>query len=185
MKPVTKQKTTTIPKSVKYKILNSLLFIGIITISVLNIYFSNNISNSIISKKQQAINQQTNSESIQQQLTFYENNPEIIQTISNVLPNQDSIIQVVEDIEGLQKSLSIPTAFEFSSIVPTQDINNSYVSFIIKTNTTTLKTISFLRSFEKLPYLTKITSINIKTPQGIGGPVELAISGRVYVQNPF
>lgn len=185
MKSQTKQKNTTISKSVKYKILNTVLFIGIIAVSILNIYFSNNISKSILSKKQKSINQQTNSELIQEQSAFYNDNPEIIETISNVLPNQDSIIKMVEDIENLQISLGIPSAFEFSSIVPTKDVNNSYVSFIIRTNTTTLKTISFLRSFEKLSYLTKITSVNIKTPQGIGGPVELAISGRVYVQNPF
>jgi hypothetical protein len=185
MKSPKKQKSINLSKSTKFKILNIVLFIGIIIVSALNIYFSNNISKSIILKKQQTINQQTNLASTQAQADFYKNNPEIIQTISNVLPNQNSIIQVVEDIENLQKKLGIPSTFEFSSIVPTQDINNSYVSFIIKTNTTTLKAISFLRNFEKLPYLTNITSVNIKSPQGVGGPIELAISGRIYVQNPF
>lgn len=174
-----------ISKLTKFKLINIGLFLITLLLSIAGIIISQNLSKNIQTEKQQILNQQETSQSSQDQQAFFESNPEIINTLSQVLPNQDTIIKVVEDIENLQKQLGISTAFEFSSIVPTNTATNSYVSFIIKTNTTTLKTISFLRSFEKLPYLTQITSIDLKTPQGIGGPVELAISGRIYVQNPF
>jgi hypothetical protein len=88
-------------------------------------------------------------------------------------------------MENLLRTTSEEYSFKFNSITPVQEQNMLYlpITIIIKTDISRL--IALFDAFETLPYMTHITMISTKTPDGFLGFSEVALGMKVYVQNPF
>ena len=173
------------PASDTYTIANIVLAFIIIILVMGNALYSVKQTRSLAAAKQARLTAEEGVKGQLAQQDFLASNPEIIEVIDNALPNQNGIIALIEAVEVLESSMDFTKSFVFTSPVPLVENNQHYLPFTMRINTTGLKAFDFLRRFEKLPYLTKITSLNIKTPAGLGGSFEMMVTGKVYVQDAF
>jgi Tfp pilus assembly protein PilO len=180
-----KTETKKIDPTQKQQLIIGISFSVLLIIVGINILFALKIANATFAIKQQNINEQVKQQTAVEQTTFYENNPQMLDVIDAALPDQTEIVDVLTAIDNLGSLVGMKVNFNFASVDPTKENNQLSVPFTLKSNTTIIKAIQFLRYFEKLPYLSSITSLSIKSPQGIGGTIELSIIGRLYVQDPF
>lgn len=173
------------PNIQSYQIANIIMFIAIVIVFAINAIISSRLVKTIQTTNQQSQTEQVNYQASIDQVEFFNQNPQLLTTIEAALPDQTGIIKLIEKVETLQKDIGVSQSFSFTSTKPSQEQNQFFLPFTIRFNANYQKTIDFLRNFEKLPYLTKITSLNIKSPSGISGIYEVSITGRVYVQDAF
>jgi hypothetical protein len=108
-----------------------------------------------------------------------------IDVISGIFPNEQSIPQFIQSLEGLIKQASDEYTFRFNSLTPIIEGDKLFLLMTVTMKTDQTKLLFFLSSLEKLPYMTHITGMMAKTPNGFSGISEVSIGMKVYVQNPF
>lgn len=168
-----------------YTTINIMLLTLTIGISALHILFALKLASQIRAAKVEGVASKLTGKALTSQTEYFAQNPQVVEVIGNALPSQDGLIKLIETVEKLEEKLQITKSFTFTSPVPQTENNQYYLPFAIRFNATSQQTIDFLRQFEKIPYLTKINSLNIKTPGGVGGIYEVQIGGKVYVQDAF
>lgn len=112
-------------------------------------------------------------------------NPQEIERLTTALPNQSTIIVFIEEVNALVHEYDKAGIVRFTATNPTKINNQLAIPMYMKANMTTVTLVSFLRRIERLPYLIEITSLDVKSPQGVGGPADVSIGANVYVQDPF
>lgn len=108
-----------------------------------------------------------------------------IALISQVFPDDQTIPQFVSTVEDLSKQMSDSYSLKFTSDVPLKEQDKLILPFTLTLKTDMDRLLVFLQTLEKLPYMTHITKIAAKAPDGFTQLQDIQISFKVYVQNPF
>jgi predicted PurR-regulated permease PerM len=116
---------------------------------------------------------------------LYEDYQDEIQIVSSVFPNEVTIPQFIQSLEGLIRPYSDSYAVRFNSLTPLAEQERLFLILTITMHTDLARLYDLLEQLETLPYMTHITSMNVKTPDGFSGIAEVNVTLKVYVQNPF
>lgn len=108
-----------------------------------------------------------------------------ISIISNAFPNEMTFPLFLESLESLMRSYSDGENIRFTSVSPIPEQDRQFLLLSLSMNTDVVRMHEFLIKLEKLPYLTHITGIMVKSPGGFRAVSEYSIALKVYVQNPF
>jgi len=108
-----------------------------------------------------------------------------INVISEVFPNEQTIPIFIQTLEGLIKQSANEYTFRFNSLNPIIEGDKLFLLLTITMKTDLPKLLFFLSSLERLPYMTHVTGLIVKTPSGFTGNNEASIGMKIYVQNPF
>jgi len=108
-----------------------------------------------------------------------------IGVISRIFPNEQSIPLFIQELEGLIKQTSGEYTFRFNSLTPIAEGDKLFLLMTVTMKTEYPKLLQFLSSLEQLPYMTHITGVMSKTPNGFTADSEVSIGIKIYVQNPF
>jgi Tfp pilus assembly protein PilO len=173
------------PTSDTYTLINIVLVVAVLFVLVGNGFYTFKMEKTLETAKQEKQTAEITTEGQANLERFFNDNPEMSMIINEALPDQNGIIKMIEAVESLEEGLKLTKSFTFTSPVPIVENNQYFLPFTIRVNATGIQLITFLRQFEKLPYLTKITSLNAKTPGGLGGVYEITVTGKVYVQDAF
>jgi hypothetical protein len=110
---------------------------------------------------------------------------EEIEVISGIFPNEQSIPLFIQALEGLIKQASGEYTFRFNSLTPIAEGDKLFLLMTVTMKTDHTKLLQFLSALEQMPYMTHITGMMSKTPNGFTGVSEVSIGMKIYVQNPF
>lgn len=108
-----------------------------------------------------------------------------VEVISSVFPDESELPEFVETLETLLAGTTTDYALKFNAITPIKEQDKLFLPLTITMKIDYTKLDSFLTSLETLPYMTHVTQMSGKTPDGFLGSSEVSISLKVYVQNPF
>jgi hypothetical protein len=108
-----------------------------------------------------------------------------IEVISGIFPNEQSIPLFIQALEVLIKQTSDEYTFRFNSLTPIIEGDKLFLLLTITMKTDLAKLVTFFSDLERLPYMTHVTGIVTKTPNGFKGVSEVSMGMKVYVQNPF
>jgi hypothetical protein len=109
-----------------------------------------------------------------------------ITTIVDVFPNEQTIPEFIQLLEGVIKnSSSSYSPIKFNSLTPIIEGDKQYLLMTISMTADLPKLVEFLQTVERMPYMTHVTGITVKTTNGYIGKGEILIGMKVYVQNPF
>lgn len=108
-----------------------------------------------------------------------------IGVISEVFPNEASILEFIQSLESLIQNASSEYSFKFNSLTPLAEGDLRFLVMTVTMNSDFNAVTLFLETLELLPYMTHVTSISSKTPQGYLGTAEYTVVFKVYVKNPF
>lgn len=110
---------------------------------------------------------------------------EEIEVISAVFPTEQTITTFIQTIEENLKGVTNEYTFRFSSPSPVREQDKLYLPLTITVKTDMAGLTRLLEEFENLPYMTHITSVTTRSPDGFSGGSEVTLLMKVYVQNPF
>lgn len=110
---------------------------------------------------------------------------EEIEVISAVFPTEQTITTFIQTIEDTLKGVTNEYTFRFSSPSPIREQDKLYLPLTMTVKTDMAGVTRLLEEFETLPFMTHITSISSRSPDGFSGVSEMGIFMKVYVQNPF
>ena len=97
--------------------------------------------------------------------------------IQGALPPADNILDFVSDLEDLGDTSSLNQTFAFESP------NNSVINYSISISADIFSFIKYLKDFEKLPYFTSITGMNLSAPHGDwNGNSVISLRSKVYIK---
>jgi hypothetical protein len=116
---------------------------------------------------------------------LYQDYQDEVRIVSDVFPTEATIPQFIQSLEGLIRPYSESYAVRFNSLTPLTEQERLFLLLTITVHTDLTRLIGLLEELETLPYMTHITSMNVKTPDGFSGISEVSITLKVYVQNPF
>lgn len=116
---------------------------------------------------------------------LYEQYQDEISIVSSVFPNEETVPQLIQSLEGLIRAYSETYSVKFNSLTPLQEQEKLFLLLTITLHTDLVRLLQFMDELETYPYLTHVTSIIAKTPDGYSGVAEVIITLKVYVQNPF
>lgn len=92
--------------------------------------------------------------------------------IEDALPSIDNILGFVETLESLASRHSLGQSYNFGTPVPFRTVDENFSLAIIDYNLTVnadaVALTNYLKDFEKIPYFSAISSININAPAGRG-----------------
>lgn len=110
---------------------------------------------------------------------------EEIELISQAFPNEETIPQFVKILENMLKSYADEYNFRFNAVAPIKEQEKSFLPLTITLRTDYLRLLALLDKLETLPYMTHITTIISRNPDGFTDKSETVIGLKLYVQNPF
>jgi len=116
---------------------------------------------------------------------LYEQYQDEITTVANVFPNEETIPQFIQSLEGLIREYTDVYTVKFNSLTPLVEQEKLFLIMTVTMNTDLSRFVQFLEGLEAYPYMTHITSVTVKTPDGFSGVSEISITLKIYVQNPF
>mgnify|MGYP001596054407 CR=1 FL=1 len=107
-----------------------------------------------------------------------------IAQFTETVPAEEQFIGFVKKVEEISASFTADHELQFSSSVPVKDKKYLYVPFSLKMTISQSQFVPFLRQFERIPYLTEVTNMQIRQ-QETSDLVFVVLGAKVYVQNPF
>lgn len=120
--------------------------------------------------------------SSQQLYQTYQNEIDII---SAVFPNEESITMFIQSIENELRLASDTYTFRFNAQTPIKQADKLFLPLTVTMKTDMTRLDTFFEKLETLPYMTHVTSLNVKTPEGFSNISEVVVGLKIYVQNPF
>jgi hypothetical protein len=108
-----------------------------------------------------------------------------VELISEVFPNEETIPKFIGILENLIKGYADEYSFKFNAVAPVKEQEKFYLPLTITMKTDYQRLLLFLEKLETLPYMTHVTSIFSKNPDGFTNKSEIIIGLKLYVQNPF
>ncbi len=156
--------------------------------AVLNILFimltANEVKTTQLLKKE-LTNLEQNAQIIASSQQIYDQYKDDIEVISAVFSTEESIPQFISVLENQIRSSADEYTFKFSSVTPLSENTELYLPLIITMKTDLARLLQFFDKLEHIPYMTHITSVMSKAPDGIINLSEVTTILKVYVQNPF
>lgn len=153
----------------------NLLFLFLIQNSTRNI--------SLLRKELAALEQ--NQRIIQTAQEVYRAHEEDVALLSGVFPTETSLPEFLTELENVLSGLLSGYTVKFNSIQPIPEAEKLYLLMTINGKGAGDKLDELLLNLEKLPYMTHVVSLQGKTVNGLTGVGDIAMSLKVYVQNPF
>lgn len=108
-----------------------------------------------------------------------------IDIISKVFPNEETILTFIQSLEKYIRNSADEYALKINSLTPLPEGDKLYLLLTVVMKTDLTRLLQFLSDLEQIPYMTHVTAISMKNPEGIMKPGEVSIGLKVYVQNPF
>lgn len=108
-----------------------------------------------------------------------------IDTVINVFPSSENVLAFINAMEDLAAKNGMQHTFKFETagLQPDQDLNLNKIPFNISLNGTPSQFLGYLNGLEKMPYFTKVDSLNVSSLQGgEGGQSQMNIRGLLYVR---
>lgn len=108
-----------------------------------------------------------------------------IDLFAAVFPDEKTISALLQTLETEIGTLTSDFSVKFNAVNPIKEQEYLFVplTIILRTDMPTLETL--LDRLEKLPYMTHITAISARTPDGFDGVSAITISLKAYVKDPF
>lgn len=108
-----------------------------------------------------------------------------IETINGVFPTDVTIPLFVQRLETAIQASAETYSVKFTSLTPLAEEERLYLLVTLTMRTDEPRFFTFLSTLETLPYMTHITSIANKYPDGPNGLGEYTVGLKIYVQKPF
>jgi len=108
-----------------------------------------------------------------------------IEVITDVFPDEETIPNFIQSFESLIRPYTDEYNVRFVSLTPLVEQEKLYLLLTVIMKTDFIRFTNFLDALEKFPYMTHITSMSTKTPEGFTGKSEYAFGLKIYVKNPF
>lgn len=108
-----------------------------------------------------------------------------IEAISAVFPTEETISIFVQTLEGKIRNSADEYTFKFNTVTPIKDGDRLFLPLTLTMKTDLPRLEVFFGELEKLQYMTHITGLLTKAPDGLGGKIDTTISLIIYVQEPF
>ena len=166
-------------------LLFAILLVTFVTVDVLFLLLARNEAKTIALLKQELKTLEQNARiitSAQELLSTYQAQ---IDQISNVFPSEETFPQFIQELESHIRAHADEYSLKFSSVIPLTEQDRLFLPLTLTMKTDLGRLLSFLATVENLPYMTHVSSLVTKTPEGFSGVSEVTVSLKVYVQNPF
>src|SRR3989344_5298617 len=157
-------------------ILRAMIFLIISLVA--SLYFALRIRgiSEIITEKRAMLSLYQNSQ--EQSAVLKEDFPKIskhIDRVENALPSSENMLPFINAVENLSGANEVQQSFKFENITPQliPDLGLNAIPFNVTLSGNRSQFLAYLSSLEKLPYFTKIVSINIMAAQGFDGPSQI------------
>ncbi|KKP98290.1 MAG: hypothetical protein US71_C0012G0003 [Parcubacteria group bacterium GW2011_GWD2_38_12] len=166
-------------------ILRAMIFLIISLVA--SLYFASRIRgiSEIITEKRAMLSLYQNSQ--EQSAVLKEDFPKIskhIDRVENALPSSENMLPFINAVENLSGANEVQQSFKFENITPQliPDLGLNAIPFNVTLSGNRSQFLAYLSSLEKLPYFTKIVSINIMAAQGFDGPSQISLRGLLYTK---
>jgi len=117
--------------------------------------------------------------------SFAQTHQDHLVQIHSLFPDEDDFIYVLQDIEKTIKAVDPNGTVKLGASKPIPSQNQKTLPLNIIVNTTYPNAVTFLRQFERLPYILEITNLELRSPSDLTQAVELLMTVRLYVANNF
>lgn len=166
-------------------ILKAMIFL-IISL-VVSLYFASQIKSisEVLTEKRAMLSLYQNSQ--EQFAVLKEDFPKIqkhIDKVENAFPSSENMLPFINAVENLPGASGVSQSFKFENIVP-QPIPNlglNVIPFNVVLSGNRTQFLAYLSLLEKLPYFTKIESMNMTAAQGLDGPSQMNLRGILYIK---
>jgi len=159
--------------------------LSLVAINFLFLFFTQNEVKTIKLLKSELTNLERNEQIIASAQQIYRTYQDEIDIISQVFPGEADIPEVITTFENSIRLSTSEYTFKFNSITPLLEGENLFLPITITMKTDIEKLQLFLDKLENLPYMTHVTSVIAKSPDGFVGLGEVVVSLKMYVKNPF
>lgn len=107
-----------------------------------------------------------------------------IEKVENLFPSSENLLPFINAMEGLAGSAGVQQTFRFESagLQPVPNLNLNKITFNVIINGNMSQFLSYLQKLEKMPYLTRIDSLNLTTAQNFESQGQIIIRGSLYVR---
>ncbi len=169
---------------------NTLMLLGVLVVSliVVNIillYFVSSTATTVTLLTGELHQLEMDQEIIRSSQQISEQYTDEIEFISGVFPDETTILEFIQSLEGIIRDSAVEYNFKFSSLTPIVERDRQFLLMTVTMMTDGLGLTSFLSELEQLPYMTHVTSVSARTPEGFADTSEATIVLKIYVQNPF
>jgi len=177
-------------KQIQQPALNSLtilisMVIAVILLNVLFILLVRGEAKTIKLLKSELVTLEQEEQIIASAQNIYESYQNEIEVISQVFPNEETFVDFVQILETEVRASSDEYTLKFTASEPVQDKDKLRLPITITMKTDLVRLTGFLTQIEKLRYMTHITQLNARTPDGFTQTGEVSLNLVIYVQNPF
>lgn len=152
-----------------------------------SLYFASRIKDisDVITEKRAILSLYQNSQ--EQFAVLKEDFPKIsknIDKVENTIPSSESMLPFISAMENLSGASGVQQSFKFESIAPQPvlDMGLNAVPFNVTLSGNRAQFMAYLSLLEKLPYFTKIESVNMTAAQGLDGPSQMNLRGVLYIK---
>ena len=177
-------------KQIQQSALNSLtilisMVIAIILLNALFILLVQGEAKTIKLLKNELVTLEQEERIIASAQNIYESYQNEVEVISQVFPNEETFVDFVQVLENEVRASSDEYTFKFTANEPVKDQDKLLLPITITMKTELVRLTGFLTQMEKLRYMTHVSQLNARTPDGLIQTGEVTINLVIYVQNPF
>lgn len=166
-------------------ILKAVIFLIISLIA--SLYFASRIKDisEVLTEKRAMLSLYQNSQ--EQFAVLKEDFPKIsknIDKVENAIPSSESMLPFISAMENLSGASGVQQSFRFESVAPQPvlDLGLNAIPFNVTLSGNRTQFMAYLSLLEKLPYFTKIESMNMMAAQGFDGPSQINLRGLLYIR---
>lgn len=152
---------------------------------IFSITLTNQQTKKITTTRQELASLKDAALSVQSLQTFAQSKQEDLTKISNLFPNEDDFVYVLQDIETLVKNTDPQGSVKVSAAKPTKAQNLNTIPLTIHLVANPNSAVTFLREFERLPYILQITNLELTNSQDLLTGFNMILTVRLYVADPF
>lgn len=149
------------------------------------IMLSNQEVKKINTGRQELSSLQSSSKSIESLQVFAQTNQAEIKKIETLFPAEDDFVYVLQDIEAVVKASDPLGVVKVGAGKPTKIQNQNTIPLTIHLSGSSTSAISFLRQFERLPYILQITNLEFKGSPSLQDTLQIIMTVRLYVADSF
>lgn len=108
-----------------------------------------------------------------------------IEKITEVLPTEETLPQFIKTLDEELKVKADDKSFKFTTDKPIKQQDRQFLLLQIFLKTDLKRLLEFLADLEKMPYLTHIDELDVRSPDGFVNVSDVVITLKLYVQSPF
>jgi hypothetical protein len=160
------------------------LFVVMFIICIL-IMLTDEYIKKVATARQELVSLKQMSQSSRSLQNFAQSNQDNLLQIHSLFPDEDDFVYVLQDIEKTVKTVDTNGTVKLGASKPTPSQNQNTIPINVVLNTSYANVLTFLRQFERLPYILEITNLELRSPQTLNDTVELIMTVILYVANNF